>query len=134
MEEEFHNIFELEFSNSKWKKTLRHVEFIFAKLCEENFPSYQTEEGTEEDNDLRQDAVGQTLKKEDKGVEEVQSEMVKEGVDGDVSTANNQFDLDSYQLPIFEPLKVERGMESGFTDSVQRWQEAGSVRIAACRR
>ena len=63
MEEEFHNIFELEFSNSKWKKTLRHVEFIFAKLCEENFPSYQIEEGTEEDKDLRQDAVGQTLKK-----------------------------------------------------------------------
>ena len=27
-------------------------------------------------------------------------------MDGDVSTANNLFDIDSYQLPIFEPLKV----------------------------
>ena len=30
--------------------------------------------------------------------------------------------------------QVELGLESGFTDSVERWQEAGSVRTAACRR
>ena len=63
MEEEFHSIFELEFSNSKWRKTLVHVEFIFAKLCEENFPSYQAEEGTEEENDFHQHATSPTLKK-----------------------------------------------------------------------
>jgi len=134
VEEEFHRIFEFEFSNSKWKKTLVHMEFIFAKLCEENFPSYPTEESTEKDIDFYQLSIDRTLKKEEGGVEEVESEMVGEGVDGEVPTDNEQFDLNSYQLPIFEPLKVERGMESGFTDSVQRWQEAGSVRIAACRR
>ena len=63
LEEEFCNIFEVEFSNSKWKKTLVHVEFIFAKLCEENFPSYQAEEGTEEGNDFHQHTTSKTLKK-----------------------------------------------------------------------
>ena len=51
MEEEFHNLFEFEFSNSKWRKTLVHVEFIFAKLSEDNFPSCPTEESTEKDID-----------------------------------------------------------------------------------
>ena len=52
VEEEFHNLFEFEFSNSKWRKTLVHVEFIFAKLSEDNFPSCPTEESTEKDIDI----------------------------------------------------------------------------------
>jgi len=124
VEEEFHSIFEFEFSNSKWQKTLVHVEFIFAKLCEENFPSCPTEESTDKDIDRYQHPP----KKEEGGVGEVEPKMVVGGLDEEVSTDGDQFDTNSYQLPIFEPLKVERGMESGFTDSVQRWEEAGSVR------
>ena len=63
VEEEFLRIFEFEFSNSKWKKTLVHVEFIFAKLCEENFPSCPTEEFTEKDIGSFQLIIDRTPKK-----------------------------------------------------------------------
>ena len=87
VEEEFHSIFEFEFSNSKWQKTLVHVEFIFAKLCEENFPSCPTEESTDKDIDCYQHPPkkvkifcnAKNLKKcvqEEGGVGEVEPKMV----------------------------------------------------------
>ena len=64
---------------------------------------------------------------------------MKEGVDGDVSPENDRFDLDSYQLPIFEPLKVlmdvksnkaSKNMNTGWAwhgewFHRQRWEMAG---------